>query len=77
VSIPFIDLQAQRRRLGKRIDDAILKVVNHAAYILGPKVQELEGRFGRRGGHGLKARWQGWRRLRTIKRHGIGGRCWD
>jgi dTDP-4-amino-4,6-dideoxygalactose transaminase len=42
VSIPFIDLQAQRRRLGKRIDDAILKVVNHGAYILGPEVQELE-----------------------------------
>jgi dTDP-4-amino-4,6-dideoxygalactose transaminase len=42
VSIPFIDLQAQRRRLGKRIDDAILKVVDHGAYILGPEVQELE-----------------------------------
>ena len=42
MSIPFIDLQAQRRRLGKRIDDAILKVVNHGAYILGPEVQALE-----------------------------------
>jgi UDP-2-acetamido-2-deoxy-ribo-hexuluronate aminotransferase len=42
VSIPFIDLQAQRRRLGKRIDDAILRVVNHGAYIMGPEVQELE-----------------------------------
>ncbi len=42
MSIPFIDLQAQRRRLGKRIDDAILKVVDHGAYILGPEVQELE-----------------------------------
>ncbi|MCZ6845677.1 MAG: DegT/DnrJ/EryC1/StrS family aminotransferase [Alphaproteobacteria bacterium] len=42
MSIPFIDLQAQRRRLGRRIDDAILKVVNHGAYILGPEVQELE-----------------------------------
>ncbi len=42
MSIPFIDLQAQRQRLGKRIDDAILKVVNHGAYILGPEVQELE-----------------------------------
>ena len=42
MSIPFIDLQAQRRRLGKRMDDAILKVVNHGAYILGPEVQELE-----------------------------------
>ncbi len=42
MSIPFIDLQAQRRRLGKRIDDAILRVVNHGAYIMGPEVQELE-----------------------------------
>jgi len=42
VSIPFIDLKAQRRRLGKRIDDAILKVVNHGAYIMGPEIKELE-----------------------------------
>jgi dTDP-4-amino-4,6-dideoxygalactose transaminase len=42
LSIPFIDLKAQRRRLGKRIDDAILKVVNHGAYIMGPEIQELE-----------------------------------
>jgi len=45
VSIPFIDLQAQRRRLGKRIDDAILKVVDHGAYILGPEVQQLEAKL--------------------------------
>ncbi len=42
MSIPFIDLQAQRQRLGNRIDDAILRVVNHCAYIMGPEVQELE-----------------------------------
>jgi len=42
VSIPFIDLKAQRQRLGKRIDDAILKVVNHGAYIMGPEIKELE-----------------------------------
>lgn len=42
MSIPFIDLRAQRRRLGKRIDDAILRVVNHGAYIMGPEVQALE-----------------------------------
>ena len=45
MSIPFIDLQAQRRRLGKRIDDAILKVVDHGAYILGPEVQQLEAKL--------------------------------
>ena len=42
MSIPFIDLRAQRLRLGKRIDDAILRVVDHGAYIMGPEVQELE-----------------------------------
>lgn len=42
MSIPFIDLKAQRQRLGKRIDDAILKVVNHGAYIMGPEIKELE-----------------------------------
>ena len=42
MNIPFIDLKAQRRRLGKRIDDAILKVVDHGAYIMGPEVRELE-----------------------------------
>ncbi|TDR93823.1 DegT/DnrJ/EryC1/StrS family aminotransferase [Enterovirga rhinocerotis] len=40
--LPFIDLGAQRRRLGSAIDDAILKVVNHGAYILGPEVTEFE-----------------------------------
>jgi len=45
VSIPFIDLKAQRQRLGKRIDDAILKVVNHGAYIMGPEIKELETRL--------------------------------
>lgn len=42
MNIPFIDLKAQRRRLGTRIDDAILKVVDHGAYIMGPEVRELE-----------------------------------
>jgi len=42
VSIPLIDLKAQRQRLGTRIDDAILRVVNHGGYIMGPEVRELE-----------------------------------
>jgi UDP-2-acetamido-2-deoxy-ribo-hexuluronate aminotransferase len=40
--IAFIDLLAQRRRLGQRIDDAILSVVNGGAFIMGPQVQEFE-----------------------------------
>ena len=45
MSIPFIDLQSQRRRLGKRVDQAILKVVDHGAYIMGPEVQQLEAKL--------------------------------
>ncbi|QCI63191.1 DegT/DnrJ/EryC1/StrS family aminotransferase [Phreatobacter stygius] len=40
--IPFIDLGAQRRRLGTSVDEAILKVVNHGAYVMGPEVFALE-----------------------------------
>jgi dTDP-4-amino-4,6-dideoxygalactose transaminase len=41
-SIPFIDLAAQRRRLGAAMDEAVLRVVNHGAYIMGPEVKQLE-----------------------------------
>jgi dTDP-4-amino-4,6-dideoxygalactose transaminase len=41
-SIAFIDLAAQRRRLGSLIDDAVLKVVNHGGYIMGPEVKQFE-----------------------------------
>jgi dTDP-4-amino-4,6-dideoxygalactose transaminase len=40
--IQFIDLSAQRRKMGKAVDEAILKVVNHGGYIMGPEVAELE-----------------------------------
>lgn len=40
--LPFIDLGAQRRILGRRIDDAIARVLAHGQYILGPEVRELE-----------------------------------
>jgi dTDP-4-amino-4,6-dideoxygalactose transaminase len=40
--IEFIDLGAQRRRIGQRMDDAILRVVHHGKYIMGPEVAELE-----------------------------------
>ncbi|MFL6798041.1 MAG: DegT/DnrJ/EryC1/StrS family aminotransferase [Xanthobacteraceae bacterium] len=41
--IPFIDVAAQRRRLGRAIDDAIARVLGHCQFILGPEVRALEG----------------------------------
>lgn len=40
--IPFIDLAAQRRHLGGRVEEAIARVLEHGQYILGPEVFELE-----------------------------------
>ena len=40
--VPFIDLAAQRQRLGKKIDDAIARVIGHCQFILGPEVAALE-----------------------------------
>jgi UDP-2-acetamido-2-deoxy-ribo-hexuluronate aminotransferase len=40
--IPFIDLAAQRARLGRAIDDAIARVLAHHQFILGPEVGALE-----------------------------------
>jgi dTDP-4-amino-4,6-dideoxygalactose transaminase len=42
LTIDFIDLQAQRRRIGPSMEEAILKVVRHGKYIMGPEVGELE-----------------------------------
>jgi dTDP-4-amino-4,6-dideoxygalactose transaminase len=44
--IEFIDLGAQRRRIGARMDEAIRRVVDHGRFILGPEVAELERRLG-------------------------------
>jgi dTDP-4-amino-4,6-dideoxygalactose transaminase len=41
-SIPFIDIAAQRRRLGSAIDEAITRVTEHCQFILGPEVRALE-----------------------------------
>jgi dTDP-4-amino-4,6-dideoxygalactose transaminase len=40
--LPFIDVAAQRRRLGTRIDDAIARVLQHCQFINGPEITELE-----------------------------------
>jgi len=42
VPIPFIDVAAQRRRLGRAIDDAIARVLGHCQFILGPEVRAAE-----------------------------------
>jgi dTDP-4-amino-4,6-dideoxygalactose transaminase len=41
-SIPFIDLQAQRRRLGASLSRAIEAAVEGGQWIMGPQVRELE-----------------------------------
>jgi dTDP-4-amino-4,6-dideoxygalactose transaminase len=40
--IPFVDVAAQRRRLGARIDEAIARVLAHCQFIMGPEVAALE-----------------------------------
>lgn len=40
--VPFIDLNAQRQRLGTSIDEAVTRVLNHCQFINGPEVIKLE-----------------------------------
>jgi len=40
--IPFIDISAQRQRLGKSIDEAVARVLDHCQFINGPEVTALE-----------------------------------
>src|SRR5215468_6841989 len=40
--IPFIDVAAQRHRLGSRIDAAVTRVLAHCQFVLGPEVREFE-----------------------------------
>ena len=40
--IPFIDLAAQRRRLGPAVDAAVSRVLAHCQFILGPEVRAFE-----------------------------------
>jgi dTDP-4-amino-4,6-dideoxygalactose transaminase len=40
--VPFIDIGAQRRRLGKSIDEAVARVLTHCQFINGPEVTQLE-----------------------------------
>jgi dTDP-4-amino-4,6-dideoxygalactose transaminase len=40
--IPFIDVAAQRRRLGSAIDDAVGRVLAHCQFVQGPEVRAFE-----------------------------------
>jgi dTDP-4-amino-4,6-dideoxygalactose transaminase len=40
--IPFIDVAAQRRQLGRAVDDAVARVLAHCQFIQGPEVRALE-----------------------------------
>ncbi|WP_424627404.1 DegT/DnrJ/EryC1/StrS family aminotransferase [Bradyrhizobium sp. SYSU BS000235] len=40
--VAFIDIGAQRRRLGSKIDDAVSRVLTHCQFINGPEVTQLE-----------------------------------
>jgi len=40
--IPFIDVAAQRRRLGRAVDDAVARVLAHCQFVNGPEVHAFE-----------------------------------
>src|SRR6201994_401326 len=40
--VPFIDIGAQRRRLGTSIDEAVGRVLTHCQFVNGPEVTQLE-----------------------------------
>lgn len=44
-NIAFIDLKAQQKRIRQSLEDSILKVLDHGAYIMGPEVRDLEERL--------------------------------
>jgi dTDP-4-amino-4,6-dideoxygalactose transaminase len=50
MTIAFIDLQAQRRRIADKIDAALARVLAHGQFILGPEVRQFESELARFGG---------------------------
>lgn len=49
-AVAFIDLQAQRARIGARMEAAISRVLAHGGFIMGPEVAEAERRLAQRCG---------------------------
>ena len=48
MTVPFIDLATQQRRLRPEIDARIKKVLDHGRYIMGPEIDELEANLCKR-----------------------------
>jgi dTDP-4-amino-4,6-dideoxygalactose transaminase len=44
--IPFIDLAAQRKRLGSAVDAAVARVLAHCQFVMGPEVRAFEAELG-------------------------------
>jgi dTDP-4-amino-4,6-dideoxygalactose transaminase len=49
MSIPFIDLAAQQRRIRDRIDTAIARVLDHGGFVMGPEVKLFEQKLAKFG----------------------------
>jgi dTDP-4-amino-4,6-dideoxygalactose transaminase len=49
-TVAFIDLEAQRRHLGDRVERNLARVLEHGKFVMGPEVQELEERLAERVG---------------------------
>ncbi|TMQ65559.1 MAG: DegT/DnrJ/EryC1/StrS family aminotransferase [Candidatus Eisenbacteria bacterium] len=47
VAVPFVDLKAQYRAIKLEVDEAIRKVIEDAAFVLGPAVERFESDFAR------------------------------
>ena len=45
MSMPFIDLAAQQRRIRDKIDAAVAAVLDSGAYVMGPQVREFEAKL--------------------------------
>jgi dTDP-4-amino-4,6-dideoxygalactose transaminase len=43
--VPLVDVAAQRRRLGERVEAAIARVLEHCQFIMGPEVGALEAQL--------------------------------
>lgn len=43
--LAFIDLQAQRARIGEKVEQAIARVLDHGRYIMGPEVAAFESQL--------------------------------
>ncbi len=46
-SVEFIDLGAQQRRIGDKVEAAVKRVLAHGKYIMGPEVKTLEDQLSR------------------------------